>query len=92
MDFVCDFSEFSFISGKNEFVFKSISMTEIEHYIKNMNHNKSAHSDVPSICFVKLNAKNISPYLSKLYNKSFEYGVFLESLKYAEVVPIYKNG
>ena len=27
-----------------------------------------------------------------MYNKSVEYGVFPESLKYAEVVPIYKNG
>ena len=57
-----------------------------------MNPNKSVRSDVHSIRFVKLSAKIISPYLSKLYNKSVEYGVFPESLKYAEVVPTYKNG
>ena len=49
-------------------------------------------SDVPSIRFVKLSAKIISPYLSKLYNKCVECGVFPETLKHAEVVPIYKNG
>ena len=57
-----------------------------------MNPNKSVRSNVPSIHFVKLSAKIISPYLSKLYKKSVKYGVFPESLKYAEVVPIYKNG
>ena len=92
MDFVCDISEFSLISGKSEFVFKAISKTEIKHYIKNMNPNKSVRSDVPRIRFVKLSARIISPYLSKLYKKSVEYGVFPESLKFAEVVPIYKNG
>ena len=92
MDFVCDFGELSLDSGKNDFVFKAISKTEVENYIKSMNPNKSVRSDVPSIRFVKLSAKIISPYLSKLYNKCVEYGVFPESLKYAEVVPIYKNG
>ena len=57
-----------------------------------MNPNKSVRSDVPIIRFVKLSAKITSPYISKLYNKSVEHGVFPESLKYAEVVPIYKNG
>ena len=41
MDFVCDLSEFSLNSGKSEFDFKAISKTEIEHYIKNINPNKS---------------------------------------------------
>ena len=54
MDFVCDFNEFSLISTKNEFVFKPLLKTEIEHYIKNMNPNKNVCSDVHSIQFVKL--------------------------------------
>ena len=57
-----------------------------------MNPNKSVRSDVPSIRFVKLSAKIISPYLSMLYNSCVEYGVFPNSLKHAKVVPIYKNG
>ena len=58
-----------------------------------MNSNKkSVRSDVPSICFVKLSAKVIFLYLSILYNNCVEYGVFPNSLKHAEVVPIYKNG
>ena len=56
-----------------------------------MNPNKSVCSDVPSIRFVELSAKIISPYLSILYN-CVEYGVFPNSLKHAEVVPVYKNG
>ena len=43
-----------------------------------MNPNKSERSDVPSIRFVKLSAKIISPYLLKLYKKCVEYGVFPE--------------
>ena len=99
MDFVCDFSEFSLNSGKSEFVFKAISKTEIEHYIKNMNPNKSVRSNVPSKSFVKLSAKIISLYLSNSYVHIFLNCItnllsmvcFL-SLKYAEVVPNYKSG
>ena len=92
MDVACDYDESSLDSVKNVFIFKDISESEIENYIKKMNPNKSVRSDVPSIRFVKLSAKIISPYLAKLYNKCVEYGVFPESLKYAEVVPIYKTG
>ena len=57
-----------------------------------MNPNKSVRYDVPSIRFVKLSAKIISPYLDEMYNKWVECGVFPETLKHAEVVPTYKNG
>ena len=43
-------------------------------------------------CFLKLRAKIISSYLSKLYNKCVEYGVFPKSLKFAEEIEIYKSG
>ena len=56
-----------------------------------MNPIKIVRSDVPSIRFVKVSAKVIAPYLTKLYNKCIEYCVFSESHKYAEVVPIYKT-
>ena len=79
-------------SVKNGFVFKNISASEIVNYIKTMNLIKSVRFDVPSFRFVKLGAKIIFPYLSKLYNKCVEYGVFPISLKHAEVLPIYKNG
>ena len=49
------------------------------------------HSDVPSIRFVKLSAKIVSPYLSILYNKCVEYGMSPGPLKFAEVIPIYKS-
>ena len=47
-------------------------------------------SDFPSVHFVKISAKIISPYISKLYNKYVEFSVFPESLKFSEVIPIYK--
>ena len=43
-------------------------------------------------CFLKLRAKIISSYLSKLYKICVEYGLFPESLKFAEVILIYKSG
>ena len=68
---VIDLMNDAYCSGsvKNDFVFNEISDSEIQNYTKTMNLDKSVRSDVPSICFVKLSAKIISPYLSKLYNK-----------------------
>ena len=63
------------------FVFTETSDSEIQNYTKTTSPNKSVHSvDVPSICYVKLSAKIVYPYLSKLYNKCVECGVFPESL------------
>ena len=89
-DAYCNNLEFCFSSVCNDFVFKEFTISEIEMYIKSMKPNKSVRSDVPSIRFVKLSSKLIAPYLCELFNKCVEYGVFPESLKYAEVVPIYK--
>ena len=91
-DAFCNNLEFCFSSVCNDFVFKEFTISEIEMYIKSMKPNKSVRSDVPSIRFVKLSSKVIAPYLCELFNKCVEYGVFPESLKYAEVVPIYKSG
>ena len=80
-------------SVKNDFVFNEIVIdSEILNYIKILNPNKSVRSDVSNIRFVKLSAKIISHYLSNLYNRCVEYGVFPELLKFAEVIPIYKSG
>ena len=80
--------EFCFSSVCNDFVSKEFTNSEIDMYIRNMRPNKSVRSDVPSIRFVKLRAKVITLYLCKLFKKCIEYGVFPESLKYAEVVLI----
>ena len=50
-------------SGRSYFVFKDISENENKNYIKNMKVNNSVHSGIPSINFVKLNAKTIALYL-----------------------------
>ena len=71
---------------KNYFLFTEICDIKIQNYIKTMNPNKSVCPDGPNIRFLKLSAKTISLYLSKLYNKCVKYGVFLE------VIPIYKSG
>ena len=79
-------------SVKKYFVSNVISGSEIQNYIKTMNPNGSVLSDISSVHFVKLSAKIISPYFSKLYNKCVEYGRFQELLIFAEVNPIYKSG
>ena len=86
----CVYDEFSLDSVKSGLVFQNI-LAETESYIKTRDPYKSVRSDVPSICLVKLSAKIISPYLSILYNNGLEYGVFSNTLKNAEVVPIYIN-
>ena len=60
--------------------------------MKNMKAIKRVYSKVPSIQFVKLSTKIISPYLSKLLNNCVKFDVSPESLKYSEVVSICKYG
>ena len=60
--------------------------------VKNMNAKKSCRSDSPKIQFIKLSIDIISPIIAKIFNICFLQGVFPNSFKLAEVIPVYKSG
>ena len=57
-----------------------------------MDQSKSARSDTPRIKLIKLSVNIIAPYVTKIFNLCILKGVFPESLKFAEVIPIFKSG
>ena len=76
----------------NSFFLESIDVNEIKRYINNMDQSKSARSDTPRIKLIKLSVNIIAPYVTKIFNLCILKGVFPESLKFAEVIPIFKSG
>ena len=83
----CDLS-----NNKNSFFLKPLNVLEITNFINNMDHKKSARSDTPKISFIKLSVDIIAPIITKIFNLCIQHGIFPESFKYAEVVPIFKSG
>ena len=71
----------------------SISCTpsEVETLIKLLNPNKATGPDNVSNKMLKAVAKEISLPLSLLFNRSFTEGVFADSLKESNVVPLFKK-
>ncbi len=78
--------------SQNSFFLNPITKYEVEKHINNLDHNKSTKSTCPSVKFLKLSAKTISPILSELFNKCIVEGIFPKSLKSAELIPIFKKG
>ena len=65
---------------------------EVFSIIMTLNSNKSCGVDYIPTKIVKIFTPIISEPLSLLLNKAFSLGLFPDSLKVAEVVPIYKSG
>ena len=67
------------------------SITEIENLIRFLpNKSSSGHDDITNILLKKL-APNISTPLSIVFNKSLKEGSFPNTMKLADVVPLYKS-
>ena len=81
-------------SVKDLIFFRPISEVEVLNYIKQLNPKKSVKSNCPPIKFLKLSADIIAPTLSSLLNRCMEKGVFPNSLKSREIIPIliFKKG
>ena len=66
--------------------------TEIHYLIKNLPHKTSSgHDNISNVLLKKLSTSIIHP-LCILFNKSMEEGKFPETMKNADVVPLYKSG
>ena len=81
-----------FLPTKIHFFLRPVSPIEISNIIHNLKKKSSPNSNkLPT--FLLVTARDlISIPLSKIINESFKSGVFPNSLKLAEVVPIFKSG
>ena len=71
---------------------KPITSTEIFTIINQMKSSKSTPSTEGPISLLKLSAPLLCPFLSFLFNKCLEEGIFPNCLKVAEVKPLFKSG
>ena len=69
-----------------------MSIYEVKKYITNLDANKSTKSDCPTIKLIKQSVDIITPTITKVFNKCISEGVFPETLKKAEITPIFKKG
>lgn len=79
-------------NATNSFFLNPMKIYDIKRFIRNMDEKKSCRSDAPKISFIKLSVDIIAPIITKIFNLCILKGVFPESLKLAEVIPIYKSG
>ena len=77
---------------KHSLFLKPMTTFDVKKYISNLEINKSTRSDCPSIKFVKLTSNLVSPIIADIFNQCIIEGVFPNSLKIAEVIPIFKKG
>ena len=71
---------------------KPITPTEIESIIKDLKPGKSTPSYCAAIKFLHLASPVISQFLSFIFNKYMNAGIFPDCLKLSEVIPVYKSG
>ena len=71
---------------------KPMSVLDVKNYIFNLNQNKSTKSNCSPIKYIKLSSHIISPIITKIFNKCINEGTFPDSLKEAEIIPLYKKG
>ena len=79
------------ISSECYFNFECFSETEVYHEILKLDGGKKVSGDIP-IRAIKGNVRAITPIVTRCFNSSLEVGSFPTELKYADVIPIYKNG
>ena len=74
------------------FFVNPFTVPEITMAINSCNDNKSSRSDIPKVKFIKLSVNIISPIITEIFNKCLEDSIFPQSLKLAEITPVYKSG
>ena len=71
---------------------KPVTVDEILRLIKDINTRKAPGPDLISGYLLKGTIDSIAPILAKLFNDCIDEGVFPDSLKIAEVIPLHKEG
>ena len=87
-----NFTDYLKNSNSKSFFVSPTTPQEIEDLISNMNKSKSYGPNSIPTSFLHLIKGIISEPLSKLFNCSFETGLFPDLMKNAKVIPVFKNG
>ena len=78
-------------SNQKSFFFIPVNSIEIKEIISQLNFNKSDGPNSIPNQILKVMINEISDILATIFNISFETGKFIDFLKVARVIPIYKN-
>ena len=80
------------MSGSHSFVLHDTFVEEVNMVINNLLVSKSnRQNDIPTH-ILKLCKNSLSPFLVQIFNLCIKEGTYPQSLKCAQVVPIYKGG
>ena len=71
---------------------KPITIEEIHKYINKLPSKNSSGYDQISNILLKRLKKSISEPLSIIFNQSLQSGIFPDSMKIAEIIPLFKRG
>ena len=74
---------------KEKFSFLSVSVKDVENFIKNIPSNKASGGDIP----IQILKKSGLTYqiLTNCINDAIDKGVFPDSLKIASITPVHKK-
>ena len=73
------------------FNFKPVNELEVTKLIKNLNPRKAAGHDGISAKLLKSCCNEVAPHITSLINQTILHGFFPETLKMANVTPVYKK-
>ena len=76
------------LANPDHFHFALVSPEKVLSVIQSINVKKAIGNDMMPLKLVKLS----SSYLCTIINLCFEQGIFPDSMKYTEIVPIFKKG
>ena len=79
-------------SQSKSFFFKPITATDVLTHINNINPMKSAGPEGIPLKFIKLTNVIITPVLVEIFKKCIVNGVYPNSLKIGQIIPIHKSG
>ena len=79
-------------SQSKSFFFKPITATDVLTHINNINPVKSAGPEGIPLKFIELTNVIITPVLVEIFNKCIVNGVYPNSLKIGQIIPIHKSG
>ena len=83
-----NFSEYLPLPNKNSFFMSPTTPHEIGIELMSLSESKS--SDIP-IKIIKAGLLPLSVYLDRIYNLSFEEGMYIDLLKFATISPVHKG-
>ena len=76
---------------ENSFIIEPTNNDEVLSIIKQFKNSKATGPNSLNTIFLKKCAKELSEPLALLFNMSFSNGIFPESLKLANIIPIHKK-